>query len=135
MTGRTPVSVSCISKAAESVELDGQQHTGFLVMTSLTFIDASPDHNQAERVDYFACSDSMYLFRLVTRNCTSELCPSLMPENRSPQTGISFVPCAASRKSPWIAVVTWSDGYLPPFFFASAVRSGGRTFSASTAGP
>ena len=68
----------------------------------------------------------MYSFKLVTRNCTSEACPSLMPQNRSPQTGISFAPRAARRRLPRIAVVTWSDGYLPPFFFASAVRSDGR---------
>ena len=45
MTGRNPVSDSCISKAAERVELDGQQHTGFLVMISPT--RCLPDHEQA----------------------------------------------------------------------------------------
>jgi hypothetical protein len=41
MTGRIPVSVSCISRAAERVELDGRQHAGFLVIISLTFITTS----------------------------------------------------------------------------------------------
>jgi hypothetical protein len=41
MTGRIPVSVSCISRAAERVELDGRQHTGFLVIISLTFMTTS----------------------------------------------------------------------------------------------
>ena len=31
------------------------------------------NQEQAKPLDYFACRDSMYLFRLVTRNCTSEL--------------------------------------------------------------
>jgi hypothetical protein len=48
MTGTIPVSVSCISSAADSVELDGQQHTGFLVMISLTFIEASPESPTAK---------------------------------------------------------------------------------------
>src|ERR1039458_7976182 len=50
MTGRIPVSVSCISRAAERVELDGKQHTVFLVMISVTFIKASPNREQAKQV-------------------------------------------------------------------------------------
>jgi hypothetical protein len=48
MTGTIPVSVSRISRVAERFELDGQQHTGFLVMISLTFMAASSNQEQAK---------------------------------------------------------------------------------------
>jgi hypothetical protein len=92
MTGTTPVSASCISRAAKRVELDGQQRTRCFVMISLTFIPTSPNQNRRNRPTHFTCSDSMYLFKLLTRNCTSELCAWLMRQNSSPQSGISFEP-------------------------------------------
>jgi hypothetical protein len=45
---------------------------------------------------YFVCNPSMYSFRFATRCCTSLWCPWLMCQNREPQTGISFEPCAGS---------------------------------------
>ena len=83
------------------------------------------------------CSDSMYLFKLLTRNCTSEeLWLWLICQNSSrPQTGISLEPCAGTYRLPWMAFVTWSEGYLPPFLLANVVKSDGGTFSASAAGP
>lgn len=49
MTGRIPASLSCISRAAERVELDGQQHTGFLVIISLTFMATTSRISKQDR--------------------------------------------------------------------------------------
>src|SRR5208282_2439119 len=94
--------------------------------------ESEPPQN---RFQLFRCIDSMYLFKLLMRNCTSEECPWLIRQNSLPQTGISFEPCVGKRTSPAIALPTRSDGYLLSFFLARIVRSGGGTFSASAAGP
>ena len=51
-------------------------------------------------IPYFLCIDSMYLFKLLTRNCTSDVCPWLIRQNTSrPQAGISLEPCAGRCRS------------------------------------
>ncbi len=60
------------------------------------------------RFQLFRCIDSMCLFKLLMRCCTSEECPWLIPQKRLPQTGISFEPCTGKCTSPAIALMTRS---------------------------
>ena len=84
---------------------------------------------------YFACRDSTYWVRLVTRCCTSASCPLLIPQNNGPHTGISLDPCAGVDGPPRMVEVTFRAGYLPPLFLLSIVRSAGGVFNALAAGP
>ena len=66
---------------------------------------------------------------------SGEFDPLLIEPNNGPQVGISVVPCAGGVGPLRNVVDTESAGNLPPFFFASAVRSAGGVFNAEAAGP
>src|SRR5579863_2695260 len=84
---------------------------------------------------YLACNVPTYPTRFAILCWTCPSFPWLRLVNSGPHTGISCVPWEGGEACPRRIDATCAEGYLPPFFCASMVRSGGGVFKAEAAGP